>query len=131
MSIDVEYKILGGEALDKALSQLPRTVERRIVQKGLKAAAKVIVKDAKTRVAVDEGLLKKEIRTKAGPKSRGSVVILIFTSIKAWYAHMIEFGTSKMSAKPFLRPAMDENHSEILKAMGDKIGEEIIKEASK
>lgn len=131
MTIDVEVKILGGKELHKALSQLPIAVEKRIAQKGLRAGAKVIIKDAKSRVPVDEGVLKKEIKTKAGPKSRGNVIIQIFTSTKAWYSHLIEFGTSNMRARPFLRPAVDNNHAEILKAMGDKMGKEIIKEAAK
>lgn len=36
----------------------------------------------------------------------------------AFYAHMVEFGTVKMAARPFLRPALNSSKSEIKIIMG-------------
>jgi len=37
----------------------------------------------------------------------------------AWYAHFPEFGTSKMAARPFLRPAVFQNASAIVKMIAE------------
>ena len=38
------------------------------------------------------------------------------------YAEFVEMGTKKMSAQPYLRPALDNNRANILKAMGEILG---------
>ena len=38
-----------------------------------------------------------------------------------YYARFIEFGTAKMAAKPFLRPAYDENKQKAVEAIKDRI----------
>ena len=37
----------------------------------------------------------------------------IFKKADGWYARMQEKGTSKMRARPYLRPAFDENKAQI------------------
>jgi HK97 gp10 family phage protein len=51
--------------------------------------------------------------------------------VYAEYAHYVEFGTSKMSARPFLRPALDEHKNEIIEAIEKQAAEEIRKAAQK
>ena len=51
--------------------------------------------------------------------------------VGAEYAHYIEFGTSKMSARPFLRPALDEHRNEIVEAIEKQAAIEIRKAAQK
>jgi HK97 gp10 family phage protein len=45
-------------------------------------------------------------------------VLIVFD---AEYASYVEFGTSKMEAQPFLRPALDENQDEALQAIVEYI----------
>ena len=43
----------------------------------------------------------------------------------AGHARFVEFGTSRMAARPFLRRAIDENQNEILQAMADEVNAEM------
>lgn len=43
------------------------------------------------------------------------------------YSAYVELGTSKWAGKPFVRPAIDEHSTEIVKAVADKVEEDIQK----
>ncbi|UCV00295.1 HK97-gp10 family putative phage morphogenesis protein [Acidovorax radicis] len=45
----------------------------------------------------------------------------------AFYGRFLEFGTSKMAAKPFLRPAFDAAQAKAVKAVQDRMNEEVKK----
>jgi HK97 gp10 family phage protein len=47
------------------------------------------------------------------------------------YAHLVELGTVKRQAKPFLRPALDDNAAKFVRIMADVVREEIEKLARK
>ena len=42
---------------------------------------------------------------------------------RAWYAHLVEFGTVKMAAQPFFRPAFDESKDNMADAAVIKLKE--------
>lgn len=44
---------------------------------------------------------------------------------KYFYAKFIEFGTSKMTARPFMEPAANESHEAIVTAMADVVRAEL------
>lgn len=46
---------------------------------------------------------------------------------KRWYLRFHEFGTSKMGARPFLRPAKDAKATESQKAMGQAFRDEVVR----
>jgi HK97 gp10 family phage protein len=45
----------------------------------------------------------------------------VFINQDAWYARLLEFGTSKMAAKPFIRPAYEAKRVEAGAAVSEKI----------
>jgi hypothetical protein len=47
------------------------------------------------------------------------------------YAHMIEFGTSRIAAQPFMRPAWDSKRRESLNIIRSELGTEIIMAAKR
>ena len=47
----------------------------------------------------------------------------------AWYWRFVEFGTRKMRARPFLRPALEAKRREAVQAMKDRLSERIELEA--
>lgn len=47
----------------------------------------------------------------------------------AFYGRFVEFGTSKMAAKPFLRPAYDAAHAKAIKAVRERMAAELKKVA--
>jgi HK97 gp10 family phage protein len=86
----------------------------------LKEVAKFLRKEVKLRVPVDQGILKKNV----GSWVRKKDVVLqigIYTRERAkrkgytyaYHAHLVEFGTKRMTAKPFLRPSVMENIDQI------------------
>ncbi len=52
-------------------------------------------------------------------------------SIDAFYARFLEFGTSKMSARPFMRPAFDTEQPATIEAVRAYLAERIPKETEK
>lgn len=48
-----------------------------------------------------------------------------------WYFRFLEFGTSEMPAKPFLRPAMLQKQDQALSILADELEKELTKEVSK
>ncbi len=86
-------------------------------------------------VVQQAGLLKKHIRrTKMKLKTNGAG-IGIYVSQKGgtgkvpFYWHMIEYGTSKMQAQPFLRPAFHNNKEVSVTRFGEKLKQAIDKVA--
>jgi len=110
-----KFKSLDGE-LQKALSD------------AVSAGAAVVERDAKIRVAVDTGNLRRSIKELKKIESSGKVESQVGSDME--YAARIEFGfadtdsrgrTYHQAAQPYLRPALDENHSEIERAFETKI----------
>lgn len=66
----------------------------------------------------EAGALKKSIRVvrlHGDPKM--NVRVYAGNKGDVFYAHFVEYGTVKMSAKPFLRPALNSSKSEIMNIM--------------
>lgn len=61
-----------------------------------------------------------------GPMKRGGT-----PSTDPFYWRFVEFGTSKMAARPFLRPAFDAKRNEIIEAMRARLAERIDREVAK
>ncbi len=86
----------------------------------LKEVAKFLRKEIKGRVPINTGNLKKNIGTWVR-KKEASLQIGIYDRARAkrkglkyaYYGSMIEFGTKRLPAKPFLRPAVMENIDQI------------------
>jgi len=119
------------QAIRNRLQALPTHIQDKVVVGATRAGAKVIADDAKARVPVRTGLLRKSIApvkkskryTKQGHVSYlvtarkktkfrvagriGNQAVQIRATGYAFYAHMVEFGTVKMPPRPFMRPAFE------------------------
>lgn len=77
----------------------------------LEEAAGYVMGSARAKVPVQSGKLRNSIRVvrlHGDPKLNVRVYAGNRDKGGAFYAHMVEFGTVKMTAKPFLRPAFNE-----------------------
>lgn len=141
--------------VQKALSKLAPTLQQKVVVGAARASAKVIADEAKRRVPVDTGLLKKSIgiakakkqdtpkdvvkfyvvpKTKIRFTAKGSIngqAVKVKTKTSAFHAHFIEFGTEKMPARPFLRPAMETTKTDVVKAFQEYALKRVDKEVKK
>lgn len=107
--------------LNKLITKLSEDKELDIMPV-ISNATRLVQRTAKQTVAVDTGILRTSIKTKLYPKQKSGVV---FTTTE--YAPYIEFGTSKMSAQPFLQPAMKSNEKDINNMLKKHIKQELQK----
>lgn len=121
----------GGKLLESALKKLPGRVAKKVVKGATLKGAAVVRKDAKRRVPVDSGKLKKAISAKKTAESPVSVTYSVGPTTKGFYGQFIEFGTEKKPARPFLRPAFDENQNEIVAKIEEGLKKGIDREAKK
>lgn len=141
MMADFDFEVKGLAELSKKLKELPLKVAKNALRASVNAGAEVIRKDAMNRVPVDTGKLKKSIYKKQIREKSNTFQQTFFvgarngkkyraTNKDAYYWRFLEFGTSKMPANPFLRPAFDSRKNDAVKAIGDKLKERIDKFAS-
>lgn len=140
--------ISGAEKLSGDFLALERAEKTRTLRDAVQAGAKVAQESIKARVPVRSGLLKRNIvrgvlRSQSPQNSQTATVKIRrvkkkYASTKAnrrkgkagsqyeadgpaFYGKMVELGTVKMRAQPFLRPGFDAAESEISKAVEDTI----------
>lgn len=122
------------------LNKLPTEFQQKVVVGATRAGATVIAKEAKRLAPVDTGLLKMSIgvakaKKKDTPEHHAKFYVVpkstfkktikakvggenakLKVKTKAYHAHFLEFGTSKMAAQPFLRPAVMNTEKEAVDA---------------
>jgi HK97 gp10 family phage protein len=88
----------------------------------------IIADEAKNLVPVDEGNLQDTIAVQV----EGDVVQLVAGGgdLPVDYQGYVEFGTSKMPAQPYMRPAIDNKQGEALKAVAANLEGQIGKVAN-
>jgi HK97 gp10 family phage protein len=117
------------------------------VKAALRKAGKIVQKDAQARVRVDTGLLRDNIIVATAKRQKpGRFAVNVTVRAKAkkyadnrknrkagkvgktfknygalYYARFLEFGTSKMQAKPFLRPAFEANKGQLAQVIRDEL----------
>lgn len=113
-----EIKLEGVDAILAKLQKIGANVSK-LENKALRNAAEPVLSDAKsTSVFSDntgnlrEGLKMSSVKIQDGAKYI-TVGIDKSDNSKIFYGKFIEFGTSKMSARPFLGPAYEKNKNEI------------------
>jgi HK97 gp10 family phage protein len=114
----VTIQITGVEALKGKFEALGGAVSAKNLRVALRAGGMVVMNDAKARVPVLTGNLRRSIALSDGP---GDAEVTIGTDVE--YAPYVEFGTSRMAAQPYLRPALDENHEEITRTISDALAD--------
>lgn len=154
--MNASYQIQGLKELQKTLAMLPKGVEKRAHRAALSAGGRIIAKAAKRKAPKGEtGLLKKSIGMKFLPARGKSQPIAIIGPRRGFkgtpkvvtdrqtgqqktitpdpvrYAHLVEKGTRHSSAKPFIRPALDESASAVFEAMAQKVSKAIDTAAAK
>jgi HK97 gp10 family phage protein len=108
------FEITGIAELDATLNEMEKRTMRKHVARAVRTVAKKVLAEAKMLVPVDEGELKKSLKIRRAKRSRklkNQVVDQVFTGEgffkgDQYYGGFVEYGTVKMSARPFLRPAV-------------------------
>lgn len=120
-------QIRGGEELAAALESLGPAMEKKILRSAMREAAKPMLADAKRRAPVLTGAMRKSLKIKAMKRrSNGQVGVVIATEKgffkgETFYGAFHEFGTKKMPARPFIRPAFEANKAQAIRIVGEAI----------
>jgi HK97 gp10 family phage protein len=138
MATKATVKIEGLRELGLALKELDSRVQKRIARSATAAGARVIASEARARVPVNTGNVKKNIRTaNLKPIQPGLQESAVGVRVKgktkesAFYWTFLEFGTAKMPAKPFIRPAFEAKKQEAAERMKEQLQKRIDAEAAK
>ncbi|MEM1524587.1 MAG: HK97 gp10 family phage protein [Nitrososphaerales archaeon] len=100
----IEIKFRGIEIFQDYLKNAPREV-RESLEKWVEEMSERAYQIARERVPVRTGYLRSTIyKTKAPFLGRYTFILGAYAD----YAGFVEFGTRKMRARPYLRPAIDE-----------------------
>jgi HK97 gp10 family phage protein len=130
-----QLKVEGLRELNKTLQSLPNKVHARVLKGAVRRALLPIQRAAKQSAPRKSGDLKKAIGTlvhkRYSDKHHAEASVSVRRGKKfpaGRYGHMVEKGTSKMPAKPFMRPAFDANKQAALDRFKKSVAELIEKE---
>ena len=127
-------KTLGLRELEKSLNKLDVKIRANIMRRSLTAAMTPVVAAAKANIdkqgISDSGLLRKSIvkklrRAKNANNYNAEIDVGIWK--RAFYGLFQERGTLHFPARPFLRPALDENVDKVVEAFKKKMREGIVR----
>lgn len=126
MARDNGFDLFGMNELINNIRHTLITGAEGIENKALQNGAEVIAQGQREKVAVSpktQKHIRDDIRiSKATLRDRGLRTIDIGPGKKtAWRAKFLEFGTTKMSAKPFVDPSFQENANEALQAIAAEL----------
>ena len=109
----ISMTVRGSSELRRNLNRLRGNERRQAQQDGLDAGARIVETQAKiyTTPNVDTGTLRSSIMVDEVTPERA--IIAPHTD----YAEYVEFGTSRMQAYPYMRPALDQHEAEIIGAV--------------
>jgi HK97 gp10 family phage protein len=150
--VNVKIDVKGMNEVEKFLKTLPDEVSRKMLYGALMGAAMPIMKQARANVlrnfgrsarytyTLEEAMVRGRSK-KTGLAARVNVMIkkgkVKGKTVKygvekpygddAFYGRFLEFGTSKMAAKPFLRPAADSMAREAAKRFNNTINKRMAK----
>lgn len=130
------FGLVGARQVGLALRQLSTEVATKIARRSTNAGAQVIKRRAVANIvaspSVDEGDLRDNVIVKRVTESRlTSEHMVTVRTKKAPHAHLVEFGTVKMPAEPFLRPAIEGGAQEAARAIVNAIDGGIQRAAKK
>ena len=136
----VSMRIRGGEELRRNLERLGGAQRRQAQRDGLEAGARVVETHAKVAMTGDkhgEVYMRGQVEHRASAPGEAPAVDTgnLFNSIQVFdvtptlatigtnaeYAEHLEYGTSRMEPRPFMRPAVDEHEAEIIAAVTDAV----------
>ena len=107
----ISMTVRGSSELRRNLNRLAGSERRQAQVDGLDAGARIVETRAKVYCPVDTGFLRNSILVDE------VTPMLAVIAPHTEYAEHVEFGTSRMAAQPYMRPALDQHEAEIIGAV--------------
>ncbi|GAJ04189.1 unnamed protein product [marine sediment metagenome] len=111
--------ITGIKEIDKKLLSLEPKLAKKILRSSMRKVAKKVRGDID--FPTDEGDLKRNVKIRAGPRSRSSIMMDIRSTEDIPYASFQEYGTKHIEGKGFMRESFEKNKEWAKKQMQDEI----------
>lgn len=147
-------RITGLKELTEALKELPKGIAKNVLRGGVGAGAAVLRKEIKQRAPVytgqvaqghpPPGTLKRAVYQRQIRELSNAIQQTFFVGVRtgkkvdrkgntldAYYVRWVEYGSTKMTARPFIRPAFDAKKAEAITAVRDYMAERIPREVEK
>ncbi|WP_374349164.1 HK97-gp10 family putative phage morphogenesis protein [Chitinimonas sp.] len=137
-----DLAVQGLAELGRALDGLGPKIERKLMRRALRAGAVLIRNAAIARVPKDSGAAQRSIRVVFRRGEPGVIVVNVvagdlsesnqrkFGQKSAFYVRFLEYGTARLPARPFMRPALDDRASAAVEAIAGVLADGIEKEAA-
>jgi HK97 gp10 family phage protein len=117
----IKLKVTGVEELNAALKHLGDDYLAEF-KMALYDAGEVVRKDAIERISKKTGAAAMTIKMEVGRMRDGTLYAVITAGGgDQYYVTFLEYGTSKMKARPFMRPALKDNRTEIKRIIRGRI----------
>lgn len=141
--VDVKVELEGLADIVQVLNEVEQGVRNRVLRKAFRAYGRQIIKPAKRAAPVRSRALRRSIGQKIATYKSGTMVLVVGPRrgvtaehegrrvVPANYAHLVEFGTQRSRATPFMRQAAVAARSEGVRNFSRKIREELPKEVEK
>lgn len=124
-------KVTGIPEIDRALSKLDAKLQKKTIKKAVRSALRPLKDEIVRRFPKDSGETAKEIKVRAGSKTRTSINVDVKTKDDNYIAKFLEFGTKnadgsvRISARPTFRPVYDSMRDSASKATQAEILAEV------
>jgi len=137
----IRAELIGAKELEAALAQLPKATAKSVLRRALTSAAKPAAAQAQALAPRGRtGNLQASIRistrlNKRQGKLHDAQGVEVYIGAAAGkgakgnHAHLLEFGTVKMAARPFLRPAWESTKEKVLAAIQTEVWAALAKSA--
>jgi HK97 gp10 family phage protein len=123
----ISFSFYGEEDIRNALERMVADISADALEEAGLAGAQLLCDDMQERVRVRSGKVRRSIGIQTIEKTRYHVVVLVGLTKAGFAGRFLELGTSKMTAKPFARPAWDENEGEVSGAILGKLREAVMR----
>jgi len=104
------FVVEGVDELARQLARIPNDVKKTVMRNALTYAARVVRTEVRARVPQRTRTLHWAIQSKVSI-AKGTALVMITHGRgerrDAWYWHMVEYGTVRSRAQPFIRPGYD------------------------
>lgn len=123
------FKLEGFDELKRSLEAVGEEIATKAGQAAIRQSAKTLANNVKARAPYEEneeersgasvtyGHLRDNIRIRKGKPRKAHSVSAIVTIGNAFWGRFLEFGTIKMMARPFFRPALEASKEQIVEEL--------------
>jgi len=138
MADGVKMEVHGLKELERKLLEMSPKLAKNALRAAVAAGARVVAAEARKNVPVDSGTLRRSIYTKQIREESGDTQQTFYVGARqgkkeqaknrdGWYFPFVEFGTEKMAARPFMRPAFESTKDAAVQAIKTRLAERIDK----